>query len=100
MNRIPLESHRAFYLTLISMIQSLAFGYLLATLDLTVMPTGTQMLQICTTFVLIVVVWHEYAVSTMMFVWLIDLWDSLIPFIFRSVPVFSHLCTQSQGMAG
>src|ERR1019366_3193443 len=62
--KVPLETQRSFYLTLISMIQSLAFGYLL------------------TTILVILLVWHEYAIGTMLYVWLIDFWDSLIPFLF------------------
>jgi len=83
--KIPLETQRSFYLTLISMIQSLAFGYLLTTISVKDLLTPTYALQVLGTFLVILMVWHEYAVGTMLFMWLIDFWDSLIPFLFGVV---------------
>ena len=80
--RVPLETQRSFYLTLISMIQSLAFGYLLTTISLKDLSTPSYFLQVAGTFLVILLVWHEYAIGTMLFVWLIDFWDSTIPFGF------------------
>jgi hypothetical protein len=78
---VSFEFHRSFYLTLISMIQSLALGYLLTILDLGAMRQTTYVLQVIATFTAIVLVWHEYAVGTVLYVWVIDLLDSVIPFV-------------------
>ena len=80
--KVPLETQRSFYLTLISMIQSLAFGYLLTTISMKDLLTPAYCLQVLSTFLVILLVWHEYAIGTMLYVWLIDFWDSLIPFLF------------------
>jgi hypothetical protein len=86
--KIQLESNRTFYLTLTSMIQSLAMGYLLTSIDFTAMPPIADVLQAVATFTLIILVWHEYAISTMLFVWVVDLWDSVIPFVFGFTEFF------------
>src|ERR1035438_340722 len=86
--KIQLESNRTFYLTLTSMIQSLAMGYLLTSIDFTSMPPIADVLQAVATFTLIILVWHEYAISTMLFVWVVDLWDSVIPFVFGFTEFF------------
>ena len=88
MAKIQLESNRTFYLTLTSMIQSLAMGYLLTSIDFTAMPPIADVLQAVATFTLIILVWHEYAISTMLFVWVVDLWDSVIPFVFGFTEFF------------
>jgi hypothetical protein len=80
--RVPFETQRSFYLTLSSMIQSLAFGYLLATVSLLSLLTPAYWLMVLNTFIVIVLVWHEYAIGTMLYVWLIDFWDSAIPFLY------------------
>lgn len=85
---LPFDSHRSFYLTLISMIQSLALGYLLTQLELKETPTVTYVLQVITTLTAIVVVWHEYAIGATLYTWIIDLWDSVIPFSFGLVQFF------------
>jgi hypothetical protein len=94
MAKIQLESNRTFYLTLTSMIQSLAMGYLLTSIDFTAVPPIADVLQIVATFMLIVLVWHEYAISTMLFIWVVDLWDSLIPFVFGFTEVFMIVCVR------
>lgn len=79
---VPLETQRSFYLTLSSMIPSLAFGYLLTTVSLADPSVLAYKLMVLSTFVVIVLVWHEYAIGTMLYAWLIDFWDSVIPFLF------------------
>jgi hypothetical protein len=86
--RVPLETQRSFYLTLISMLQSLAFGYLLTTISLKDLLTPSYGLQVLSTFLVILLVWHEYAIGTMLFAWLVDFWDSTIPFLFGIVQFF------------
>ncbi len=88
MAKIQLESNRTFYLTLGSMIQSLALGYLLTNIDFTVVPSIAGALQILSTLTLIILVWHEYAISTMLFIWIVDLWDSVILFTFGFVEFY------------
>jgi hypothetical protein len=78
-------STQTFYFTLTSMIQSLAFGFLLTSINLTTLPTPTYVLQVITTFLVIVVVWHEYAIGATVVTWVVSLADSLIPFLFGVV---------------
>ena len=80
------EQSRNFYLTLVSMISSLALGYLLASLR----PSGSPLdraacvywLQALAVFQCAVLTWHEYAIGTVFFRWATNYVDSLIPFLF------------------
>ena len=80
------ELHPAFYLTLVSISQSLAFGYLLLSFrDLlmnNVFSIWLSFLAGIATFMLIVLVWYEYAMGTLCFKWILGYWDSFIPFLF------------------
>ncbi len=75
-----------FYLTLISIIQSLALGYLFEYLQYEKVFgdrfSGTYLLQVIATLQVIILVWFEYAMSVVVFRWVINIIDSLIPFLF------------------
>lgn len=78
-------STQTFYFTLTSMIQSLAFGFLLTSINLTTLPTPIYVLQVITTFLVILIVWHEYAMGATIVSWVVGLADSIIPFLFGIV---------------
>lgn len=74
------------YLTLVSIIASLTFGYLLNGFDLTKI-RGDQLgitycLQTFVSFFAIIIFWHEYAMSTVYFKWSLGYFDSFLPFLF------------------
>jgi hypothetical protein len=80
------EAAGSFYLTLISVIVSLAVGFLLSKveIDLLIGPDWSLVywMQVLSTFVFIVLIWHEYAIGAMFYVWIIGIADSLIPLLF------------------
>ncbi|MBL7107373.1 MAG: hypothetical protein ISS77_07180 [Phycisphaerae bacterium] len=80
------DASPTFYLTLISIISSLAFGYLLSGLKLDLLFGNAwkllYWLQITATLQAIIIMWHEFAMSTVTFKWVINYIDSLIPFLF------------------
>ncbi len=80
------QAHAGFYLTLVSIMQSLAFGYLLQVLGAELITKGAlslnMLFQAATTLLAIILVWHEYAIGTIAYTWKLDLWDSAIPFVF------------------
>jgi hypothetical protein len=96
MNRIE-QKHRdaqsSFYLTLVSIMQSLALGYLLQTLGSTLIANGglpwNMIFQSLTVLICIVLVWHEYAIGTVVYWWRLDIMDSAIPFIIGIAEYFS-----------
>jgi hypothetical protein len=76
------ESFRDIYLTLISIIQGVALGFLAQSIashihDLTADRVG----RMVTVFLVIVVVWQEYMVGAVMFAWIPGTVDSLVPFL-------------------
>ena len=84
-----LQLHGPVYLQLVSIIQSLALYWLLTA----VVEVGGELvqqvpewkatgLQILATFVVVVFIWHEYAVGLSYFPWVFGFLDSLIPFLF------------------
>jgi hypothetical protein len=75
------DSFRDIYLTLVSIIQGVALGFLAESIaagrhDLTAERAG----RIVTMFLVIVVVWQEYMVGAVMFAWTPGILDSLVPF--------------------
>src|SRR5258706_1042313 len=77
-----------FYLTLVSIMQSLAFGYLLQIVGSELTTNGkiglNMVLQASTILLAIVLVWHEYAIGTVAYEgrsWRLDIFDSFIPFL-------------------
>lgn len=104
------QAHSGFYLTLVSIMQGLALGYLLQVLTAEVTSLGYLTLlttfQALTSLVIIVIVWHEYAIGTILFRWKLDLLDSAIPFLFGiaqyvmiaaiSIPTTNHILSQSR----
>jgi hypothetical protein len=79
------QAHAGFYLTLVSIVQSLALGFLLQLLDAELIAKGTLSLNISfqaiTVFLGIILVWHEYAIGTIAYTWKLDIIDSAIPFL-------------------
>ena len=73
-----------FYLTLVSVMQSLALGFLLQSAGATLLSAGRLpwglLLQSATVLLALVLVWHQYAFGTVAFRWRLDLFDSAIPF--------------------
>jgi len=77
----------SFYLTLISIIQSLALTSLLADIGYPAEPptepfSPASWIQALTVGVLIVYVWHEYVVGLVTLRWVISIVDSVIPMCF------------------
>jgi hypothetical protein len=79
-------AHAGFYLTLVSIMQSLAFGYLLQVLGTELTTKGSlsanMLFQATTMLLILILVWHEYAIGTIAYTWKLDFWDSAIPFFF------------------
>lgn len=77
------ENFSSFYLTLVGIIQSLALGFLLyeAAGHLGGHRDVTQIIRIVTSFVIILLVWHEYVLWMISFRWVLGIWDSVIPFL-------------------
>lgn len=80
------DASPSFYLTLISIIASLAFGYLLSKLEPKYLYGNDwrflYWLKVIASFQAIIITWHEYAMSTATFKWVLNYIDSLIPFLF------------------
>jgi hypothetical protein len=80
------QAHAGFYLTLVSIMQSLAFGYLLQVLGSELTTRGMLSLNISlqalTMLLILILVWHEYAIGTIAYAWKLDFFDSTIPFLF------------------
>jgi len=83
------EAMSTFYLTLISIIASLALGYLLSMLTLERLFGSAAdivyWLQATATLQMIFLMWHEYVMGTIFFKWVIGHIDSVIPFTFGLV---------------
>lgn len=80
-----IQSSGSFYLTLASIIQSLALAFLLQQVFGEIgrdWPPLAYWLQSAVSFVIIVLVWHEYAMGAAAYSWMVDLIDSIIPFLF------------------
>lgn len=74
------ESFREMYLTLVSIIQGVTFGFLADRLFTTPHPTTEQWLAYAVCFLMMVVVWMEYMVGSTAFTWIPTLLDSIVPF--------------------
>lgn len=76
------SSFSSFYLTLIGLIQGVALG-LLATRVPTLLSSFSliALLYVVLTFIVIVIVWHEYVLAAQEFWWKITWLDSLAPFL-------------------
>lgn len=83
------EALPTFYLTLVSMISSLALGYFCSTLEFNkLFGNGWSFVYLCkvfATFEMILLVWHEYVMGTIFFRWVIGYSDSIILFLFGIV---------------
>jgi hypothetical protein len=75
-------SFSSFYLTLVCLIQGVALG-LLATKIPDFLSTFNLigLFYALLTFIVVVVVWHEYVLAAQEFWWEITWWDSIIPFL-------------------
>ncbi len=74
------------YLTLISIIQSAAIGYLATiVLDKWLYLCLSQRILSLANFLIFVAVWNEYAMGATCLIWIPDLKDSLIPFFFGAL---------------
>lgn len=71
---------REMYLTLTSIIQGVAFGFLAERTFNGQNPTVEQRIAFTICFMMIVTVWQEYMVGSTVFVWTPTLLDSVIPF--------------------
>ncbi|MGD9824844.1 hypothetical protein [Desulfobacter sp.] len=81
------DASPSFYLTLISIIASLAFGYLLSKIKDEYLYGSDwrrflYWLKVLLSFQAIIITWHEYAMSTVAFKWVLNYVDSLVPFLF------------------
>jgi hypothetical protein len=76
------EQFPALYLTLMSIIQGVALSYLVLTLDARLpRMSGLAWFQAAVSLVVLVIVWHEYALTAVTFVWRPTLLDTLLPFV-------------------
>ena len=79
------DAHTGFYLTLVSIMQSLALGYLLQVLGAELVAKGTLppnlVFQAVTSLLTVILVWHQYAIGTVAYRWKLDIFDSTIPFL-------------------
>lgn len=71
---------REMYLTLISIIQGVAFGFLAERTFSAQISTAGQRIAFTICFMMIVTVWAEYMIGSTVFVWTPTLLDSVIPF--------------------
>lgn len=82
------ELFPSIYLTLVSIIQSLALGYLLSSLKDSQQfwtlnsESLIAWLQIAAMCQIIFLIWHEYVVGVISFQWVLGISDSIIPFGF------------------
>lgn len=102
------QAHSGFYLTLVSIMQGLALGYLLQVVASEVTSQGSisplTTCQSIASLMVIIIVWHEYAIGTVLFRWKLDVLDSAIPFLFGivqyimiaaiSVPIVGHAMSE------
>ena len=103
-------AHSGFYLTLVSIMQGLALGYLLQVVAAELTTSGTISVLTAVQFIacltLLIIVWHEYAMGTVFFRWRLDMADSAIPFMFGiceyimiaalSIPTSGHILSASR----
>jgi hypothetical protein len=79
------DAQPGFYLTLVSIMQSLALGYLLQVLGGELVAKGTvpldMVFQGVASLLTIILVWHQYAIGTVAYRWKLDIFDSTIPFL-------------------
>ncbi len=77
------------YLTLTSIIQGVALAFLATRVEATyVQFDATDWLMTIATFVLFLVVWQEYVMQVLAFVWVPTLLDVLVPFAFLACELF------------
>jgi hypothetical protein len=86
------DSLPTFYLTLVSIICSLALGYYCSTLEFGhVAERGFKgLIYLCkalATFQMILLLWHEYVMGTIFFRWVVGYLDSIIPFSVRNCAI-------------
>jgi hypothetical protein len=78
------------YLTLTSIIQGVALAFLAARVESTYAQfDATNWLLTITTFVSFLILWNEYLMQILMFVWVPTLVDSLVPFAFLASELFT-----------
>lgn len=86
------SAHSGFYLTLVSITQGLALGYLLQVAGGEFHLHGTigvvTAAQYFVAMFFLVMIWHEYAMGTVLFNWRLGLVDSVIPFMFGVAEYF------------
>jgi hypothetical protein len=71
---------REVYLTLISIIQGVTFGFLAASAFSSPTPDRNQWIAYTICFIAIIVVWQEYMVGATAFTWTPTILDSVVPF--------------------
>jgi hypothetical protein len=77
------------YLTLTSIIQGVAISALVAKVEANYPQMGpVDWLLTITSFIGFLVLWHEYMMQSLAFVWIPTLLDSLVPFAFLAAELF------------
>ncbi|TYK46764.1 hypothetical protein [Actinomadura decatromicini] len=74
-------SFKDIYLTQISIIQGVAFGFLARSALTGTRPTAGQWIAYGTAFMVITIVWQEYMVGSTAFTWVPTLLDSVTPYV-------------------
>ncbi len=78
------------YLTLTSIIQGAAVPTLAARVEATSAHFGAaDWLLSIVTFLVFVLIWHEYLMQALAYVWMPTLLDSLVPFAFLAAELFA-----------
>jgi len=93
------EAHASTYLTLMSIVQSVTFGFLAFFVgrhapDFSIVEWLLAVVTFCT----IVVTWNEYVMGTICFRWVPDVLDAFIPFILAALEVMAiHRISDNPG---
>ena len=86
---IARDSHASTYLTLISIVQGVAFSYLvLYVITYHNCFKDISWILLASTFLIIVLTWNEYIMGIVSFVWIPGILDALIPFTLGSTEIY------------
>lgn len=84
-----LRSHGSSYLSLMSIVQGVAFGFLALQVYQNFRNYGlVAWILTITTFLLIILTWNEYIIGITIFKWVPNLIDASIPFLFSTSEIW------------
>lgn len=89
-SRKLLGLHESYYMTLTSIVQGVVFGYLVYAVSTNYSSFDVSVwLVVITTFLTIVLTWHEYVMGVATFDWVPRFRDSLIPFLIAAAQIWA-----------